>query len=38
MASADKNVERAFVCAKEQYSEWGVNVETAITQLSTIAI
>jgi len=38
MASADKNVERAFVCAKEQYSEWGVRVETAIKQLSTIAI
>jgi L-rhamnose isomerase len=38
MASADKNVERAFICAREQYSEWGVHVETAIERLSKIAI
>jgi L-rhamnose isomerase len=38
MASTDTNVERAFVCAKEQYSEWGVDVETAMKRLSAIAI
>jgi L-rhamnose isomerase len=38
MNAADTNVERAFACAKEQYAEWGVNVETALKQLSTIAI
>ena len=38
MNAADKNVERAFACAKEQYAEWGVDVETALKQLSTIAI
>jgi L-rhamnose isomerase len=38
MAPADQNVERAFICAREQYSEWGVAVETAIERLSTIAI
>ena len=38
MNATDTNVERAFACAKEQYAEWGVDVETALKQLSTIAI
>jgi L-rhamnose isomerase len=38
MASADTNAERPFVSAKEQYSEWGIDVEAAMKRLSTIAI
>ena len=38
MNAADTNVERAFAHAKEQYAEWGVDVEAALKRLSTIAI
>jgi L-rhamnose isomerase len=38
MALSGENRERAFASAREQYAEWGVDVESALTQLSTIAI
>ena len=38
MTSSGGNVERAFASAKEQYAEWGVDVDAALTRLSTIAI
>jgi L-rhamnose isomerase len=38
MASPGENVVRAFAGAKEQYAEWGVDVEVALERLSAIAI
>ena len=38
MTSPGGNTERAFASAKEQYAEWGVDVDAALTRLSTIAI
>ena len=38
MTSPGGNVERAFASAKEQYAEWGVDVDAALTRLATIAI
>jgi L-rhamnose isomerase len=38
MTFSSTNMERAFETAKQQYAEWGVDVEAAITQLSRIAI
>ena len=32
------NTSRAFASAKEQYAEWGVDVDAALTRLATIAI
>ena len=38
MTSPAENVERAFASATEQYAEWGVDVDAALTRLATIAI
>jgi L-rhamnose isomerase len=38
MTSPGGNVERAFASAKEQYAEWGVDVDAALTRLAPIAI
>jgi L-rhamnose isomerase len=38
MAPAGGNVGQAFACAQDRYAEWGVDVEAAMTRLSTIAI
>src|ERR1700733_5860177 len=38
MASPGRSMERAFASAKDQYAEWGVDVDAALTRLSTIAI
>ena len=38
MTSPAANMERAFASAKEQYAEWGVDVDAALTRLATIAI
>jgi L-rhamnose isomerase len=37
-SSFGKNVERDFSTAKERYAEWGVDVETALSRLSKVAI
>ena len=38
MTSPGTNVEAAFDQAKEQYAEWGVDVEAALKRLSAVAI
>jgi L-rhamnose isomerase len=38
MTSPGGNTDRAFASAKEQYAEWGVDVDAAMTRLATIAI
>jgi L-rhamnose isomerase len=38
MTIAGTNEERAFAQAKEQYAEWGVDVEAALRRLATIPI
>jgi L-rhamnose isomerase len=38
MSTQAKHVEQAFALAKEQYAEWGVDVEQAMQRLSGIAI
>jgi L-rhamnose isomerase len=38
MASVDGNATRAFASARQQYAEWGVDVEAGIRRLSAIAI
>ena len=38
MASPGMNAEAAFELAKEQFAEWGVDVEQALRRLSSIAI
>jgi L-rhamnose isomerase len=38
MSSQTKQVEQAYALAKEQYAEWGVDVEQAMRRLSGIAI
>ena len=38
MTSSGGNIERAFASAKDQYAEWGVDVDLALARLSTIAI
>jgi L-rhamnose isomerase len=38
MSSQVASVERAFALAREQYAEWGVDVDQALDRLATIAI
>ena len=38
MTAAGTNGENAFTLAREQYAEWGVDVEAALRRLETIAI
>jgi L-rhamnose isomerase len=38
IASSGENVGRAFADAKQQYAEWGVNVEVALERLAAIPI
>jgi L-rhamnose isomerase len=38
MTFSDGNTERAFASARDQYAEWGVDVDQALERLSTIAI
>ncbi len=38
MISVDEKLDRAFTLAREQYAEWGVDVDAALRRLSTIAI
>jgi L-rhamnose isomerase len=38
MTSPGMNAENAFTLAKERYAEWGVDVESALRRLSTVAI
>jgi L-rhamnose isomerase len=38
MISGDEKLDRAFTLAREQYAQWGVDVEAALRRLSTIAI
>src|SRR5271167_3062540 len=38
MAAPGTNGENAFTLAKERFAEWGVDVESALRRLSTIAI
>ena len=38
MTSPGRNIERAFASAKDQYAEWGVDVDRPSTRLATIAI
>jgi L-rhamnose isomerase len=38
MVSAATNVEAPFEQAKEQYAEWGIDVEAALDRLATVAI
>ena len=38
MTAPGTNAENAFTLAKERYAEWGVDVESALRRLSTIAI
>ena len=38
MTAPETNAEKAFNLAKERYADWGVDVESVLTRLSTIAI
>jgi L-rhamnose isomerase len=38
MSSADLKLERAAALAREQYAEWGVDVDSALRQISGVAI
>ena len=38
MTFSGENTERAFASARDQYAEWGVDVDQALARLSTIAI
>ena len=38
MTFSDGTTERAFASARDQYAEWGVDVDQALERLSTIAI
>ncbi len=38
MTSSGGNMGRAFASAKQQYAEWGVDVDTALKRLATITI
>jgi L-rhamnose isomerase len=38
MTSPERNPARAFAGAKEQYAEWGIDVDRALTRLESIAI
>jgi L-rhamnose isomerase len=38
VVSSSRNEGRAFACAFEQYADWGVDVEAAMSRLTTISI
>src|ERR1700729_1763212 len=38
MTSPGENLGHAFACAREQYAEWGVDVDAALSRLATISI
>ena len=38
MAESSKNIEQAFILARQQYADWGVDVDRAMQRLSEIAV